>query len=217
MLYPLSYEGRVPHVRSTTGDTVPGGGAVVPARFSPNSYPVLSRLRVSAATVVVMLIFHRRNRCSEHVAAPVEASEPAVDASLDRVAVLLSVGLTELAPALSRELGPGFSVVTEGPGESGVMIVGPCGPAGVAFLRASHRGVVILVVDRRWPASRPDEAVIHLEAGADGYLSSPPVAEVASHVRALVRRATGATVAMRPAVAMRPTDATGMRAPASAA
>jgi DNA-binding response OmpR family regulator len=69
------------------------------------------------------------------------------------------------------------------------MIVGPVGPAGVAFLRISHPGVVLLVVDRRGYGPRPVEAVAHLDSGADGYLANPLVVEVASHVQALVRRA----------------------------
>ena len=104
--------------------------------------------------------------------------------------VLLSPGLVDLAPALAQALGGEFAVQTEGRGGEGVMVVGPSGPAGIAFLRASHPGVALLVVDRRGGRSSATEAVVHLEAGADGYLAGPPVAEVASHVRALARRRT---------------------------
>lgn len=126
-------------------------------------------------------------------------SDPSVPGS--GVAVLLSPGVVEMGPALSRELGPGFSVLTDGPGVTGVMIVGPLGPAAMAFLRASHPGIGLLVVDRRWHVPRPDEAVIHLEAGADGYLACPPAAEVASHVRALARRGRSASAAATDSVA----------------
>jgi hypothetical protein len=105
------------------------------------------------------------------------------------VPVVLSPGLAELAVPLTNALGPPFRVLSDGSVNTGVMIVGPLGPVGIAFLRASHPGVVLLVVDRRWSSSQPNEAVAHLEAGADGYLASPMVAEVASHVRALARRA----------------------------
>ncbi len=148
-----------------------------------------------------MMTFHRkrggRDKGRGHDPYRDSPPENAAEAELDlsdgeqvaAVAVLLSPGLVELAPSLTQALGGGFSVRTDGPCTSGVMIFGPVGPAGVAFLRASHPGVVLLVIDRRWPSSQPAEAVTHLEAGADGYLSSPLVAEVASHVRALVRRA----------------------------
>jgi hypothetical protein len=105
------------------------------------------------------------------------------------VAVLLSPGLADMAAPLMQALGAGFVVETDGPGVSGVMIIGPAGPAGLGFLRVSHPGVVLLVVDRRGSGPRPAEAVAHLGAGADGYLANPPIAEVASHVRALARRA----------------------------
>jgi hypothetical protein len=136
-----------------------------------------------------MQIFHHRRR--PEAAAPAGGPEDdglVTAAPTPGVPVLLSPGVVELEAGLSRELGPGFSVQTEGPGADGVMVVGPLGPAAMAFLRASHPGVVLLVVDRRWHVPNPNEAVIHLEAGADGYLASPMVAEVASHVRALVRR-----------------------------
>ena len=106
------------------------------------------------------------------------------------VSVLLSPGLAELAPALSRALGSEFAVTTDRIGRRGVMLTGPVGPAGVAFLRASYPGVGLLVVDRRWSGRRAGEVVINLEAGADGYLTSPSVAEMASHVTALARRYT---------------------------
>jgi hypothetical protein len=114
---------------------------------------------------------------------PVDPPGPAA------VPVLLSPGLAELAGPLTSALGAGFRVLTDGSVNTGVMIVGPLGPVGIAFLRASHPEVVLLVVDRRWSSSQPNEAVAHLEAGADGYLASPLMAEVASHVRALARRA----------------------------
>jgi len=137
-----------------------------------------------------MLTIHRK-RGRGHTVASAEP-DPSVGDN-DAVAVLLSAGLVELAPSLAQALGPGFAVGTDDRGVCRVMIVGPVGPTGVAFLRASHPGAMVLVVDRRWPSSRghPDVAVIHLEAGADGYLLSPPVAEVASHVRALARRTGG--------------------------
>jgi hypothetical protein len=134
-----------------------------------------------------MLTFHRK-----HGRRPDEFEpDPAVDDCLTTVTVLLSPGLVELAPSLGQALGPGFRIETDHSGACHVLIVGPVGPAGVAFLRASHRGAALLVVDRRWPTSwtHAGEAVVHLEAGADGYLLSPPVSEVASHVRALIRRA----------------------------
>jgi len=140
-----------------------------------------------------MQIFHHHRRPEVAAPAVTPAGGPGLvglvtDVPIAGVPVLLSPGVVELEPALSRELGPGFSVETEGLGADGVMIVGPLGPAAMAFLRASHPGVVLLVVDRRSHVPNPDQAVIHLEAGADGYLASPMVAEVASHVRALVRR-----------------------------
>jgi hypothetical protein len=105
--------------------------------------------------------------------------------------VLLSPGLAEMAPTLSDLLGPDFAVSTERVGTGGVMVTGPVGPVGVAFLSASYPGVRLLVVDRRWAGRRTGEAVLHLEAGADGYLSSPTIADVASHVQALARRSLG--------------------------
>jgi hypothetical protein len=134
-----------------------------------------------------MQIFHRRRQHEDAPPVPSPASEPEGPIA-PGVAVLLSPGVVDLEPALSRLLGPGFTVQGDGPGTDGVMIVGPLGPAAVAFLRASHPGVALLVVDRRWHVPNPNEAVLHLEAGADGYLASPLVAEVASHVRAQVRR-----------------------------
>ncbi|MGH9124801.1 MAG: hypothetical protein ACRDZ8_08765 [Acidimicrobiales bacterium] len=120
--------------------------------------------------------------------------EDALDPPLpEAVPVLLSPGMSELAPALALSLGPQYAVQTDGSGEWGVMVVGPLGAAGIAFLRASHRHMRLLVVDRRWASSQPNEAVLHLEAGADGYLSSPLVAEVASHIKALVRRSLANT------------------------
>lgn len=107
------------------------------------------------------------------------------------MSVLLSPGLAELAPALAAALGGGFAVTTDHMVGRGVMVTGPAGPIGVAFLWASYPGVGVLIVDRRWPRRRPAEAVAHLEAGADGYLASPTVAEVASHIQALARRTTG--------------------------
>jgi hypothetical protein len=101
--------------------------------------------------------------------------EPDV-ATAPAVTVVLSPGLVELAPGLSRTLGPGFSVTTDAVGAHGVMLVGPVGPAGVALLRASHPGVLLLVVDRRGRSLGTNEAVEYLEAGADGYLSNPVLA-----------------------------------------
>lgn len=115
----------------------------------------------------------------------------------EAVPVLLSPGLSELAPALALSLGPEYAVQTDGSEDWGVMVVGPLGAAGIAFLRASHRHMRLLVVDRRWPSSQPNEAVLHLEAGADGYLCSPLVAEVASHIKALVRRSLSNTPTKR--------------------
>ncbi len=120
---------------------------------------------------------------------PIDEAPPAVPHQAGGVPVLLSPGLVDLAAPLSQALGPGFSVETEGLGWSGVMLVGAVGATGVRFLRISHPGVVLLVVDRRGYGHRPIDAVTHLDAGADGYLANPPVAEVASHVQALVRRA----------------------------
>jgi hypothetical protein len=134
-----------------------------------------------------MPIFRRRHRRSEEP--PIEGGKLSAARPADDVAVLLSPGLMDLATPLSEALGPGYSVATEGLGWSGVMIVGPVGPAGVSFLRISHPGVVLLVVDRRGYGPRPIEAVAHLDAGADGYLANPLVVEVASHVQAMVRRA----------------------------
>jgi hypothetical protein len=135
-----------------------------------------------------MVTFRRRNRRNERrIEPPVHNTEPTAGEQ-PGVPVLLSPSLVELAASLSQALGADFAVQTEGHGATGVMIVGPCGPAGIAFLRASHPRTVLLVIDRRWSVPRPAEAVIHLEAGADGYLARPLVAEVASQVRALARR-----------------------------
>jgi hypothetical protein len=90
--------------------------------------------------------------------------------------VLLSPGLAELAPGLAQILGPEFEVSTEHVGQCRVLMTGPVGLAGVAFLRASYPSTGLLVVDRRWPGRRPGEAVIVLDAGADGYLCSPSLA-----------------------------------------
>jgi hypothetical protein len=128
-----------------------------------------------------MEILHRKHR----------PDHPIVSGATTSCPVLLSPGLAEIAPTLSDLLGPDFAVSTERIGTGGVMVTGPVGPVGVAFLRASYPGVRLLVVDRRWAGRRTGEAVIHLEAGADGYLSSPTIAEVASHVQALSRRTSG--------------------------
>jgi len=107
------------------------------------------------------------------------------------VSVLLSPGLAELAPGVAAALGAEFAVTTDRLVGRGIMVTGPVGPIGVAFLQASYPGTGLLIVDRRWPHRRPAEAVVHLEAGADGYLASPTVAELASHIQALARRTTG--------------------------
>lgn len=107
-----------------------------------------------------------------------------------RIPVLLSAGLAEMAPTLSRALGPSFEVTTEPRSDRGVMLTGPVGPAGVAFLRVCYPQAALLVIDRRWRAGRSNEVVVNLEAGADGYLTGPTLAEVASHIQALARRYT---------------------------
>ena len=107
-----------------------------------------------------------------------------------RIPVLLSAGMAEMAPALSAALGAGFDVTTEPRSARGVMLTGPVGPAGVAFLRVCYPQAALLVIDRRWRAARSNEVVVNLEAGADGYLANPTLAEVASHVQALARRYT---------------------------
>jgi DNA-binding response OmpR family regulator len=70
------------------------------------------------------------------------------------------------------------------------MLTGPVGPAGVAFLRICYPKAALLVIDRRGRPGRSSAVVDNLEAGADGYLTSPTLAEVASHVQALARRYT---------------------------
>ncbi|MDQ1356344.1 MAG: hypothetical protein QOG44_717 [Acidimicrobiaceae bacterium] len=190
MLYPLSYEGWIPghtagHVRCLTrlrhGTRRPGEILTKLPGCLQGIRPVVTHTRL-------MLTFRWHHRRTPE--RPIEATEPDVAQPADGVPVLLSPGLVDLAGPLSAALGPGFAVETEGLGWSGVMIVGPVGPPGVSFLRISHPGVVLLVVDRRGYGPRSIEAVAHLDAGADGYLASPPVAEVASHVQALVRRAS---------------------------
>ncbi len=173
MLYPLSYEGWAARLKAT-------GASGKGSHETPSSPSAKFAFGLPAWLVC---------RSSTTAIAPRDParSELVAPSPTPGVPVLLSPGVIELEPALSRELGPGFSVQTEGPGADGVMIVGPLGPAAMAFLRASHPDVVLLVVDRRWHVPDPNEAVIHLEAGADGYLASPVAAEVASHVRALVR------------------------------
>jgi hypothetical protein len=150
-----------------------------------------------------MAIFRRHARPTTR--SPGNDRTPPVVPDHDAVVVLLSPGLVDIAVLLAEVLGPGFVVQSDGPGASGVMLVGPLGPVGVAFLRVSHPGVVLLVVDRRGSGSHAVEAVAHLEAGADGYLANPPVAEVASHVQALARRrrpAATAPAATTPATAV---------------
>jgi hypothetical protein len=136
-----------------------------------------------------MGIFHRRIGDDGRPVAP--AVEPKSSPRPPGLSVLLSPGLAEVAPALAPALGPGFAVMTDQVVGRGIMVSGPVGPIGVAFLRASYPGVGLLIVDRRWPSRRPAEAVVHLEAGADGYLASPTVAELASHIQALARRMVG--------------------------
>ena len=136
-----------------------------------------------------MRIFHRHSEDDGPTTEPGAARAKVVPAeAAPGISVLLSPGLAEISPSLSRVLGPEFDVTTERVRVGGIMITGPVGPVGVAFLRASYPGVGLLIVDRRWPSRRPSEAVVHLEAGADGYLSSPSIVEVASHVLALTRR-----------------------------
>jgi hypothetical protein len=135
-----------------------------------------------------MPLYHPRSRQTDRSLTIQEVDAPAAETPAG-VIVLLSPGLTDLALPLQEALGSGFTVQTAGTGGRGVMIVGPVGAAGVALLRVSYPGVVLLVLDRRGRGPRSADAVVHLEAGADGYLASPPVAEVASHVRALARRA----------------------------
>ena len=203
MLYPLSYEGPT--------DTVPGRHDWLSVLIKlPAQFQVAPRLGWNAHPMMTL----RRSRgrrdkgrgwdpCRDSLAdealmpAAKAGPDPVGDERAPAVTVLLSPGLAELAPSLAHALGPDFSVRTEGRSEGGVMIVGPVGPTGIAFLRASHPKAVLLVIDRRWPSSQPAEAVNHLEAGADGYLCSPPLAEVASHVRALARRVDGARAIIR--------------------
>jgi hypothetical protein len=116
---------------------------------------------------------------------------PSPSLSPKAVTVWLSPGLAEMAPALTSILGGDFTVTTDHHSGAGVMLSGPVGPAGVAFLRACYPRYGLLIVDRRWGGRRSSEVVISLEAGADGYLTSPSTLEVASHVQALARRYTG--------------------------
>jgi hypothetical protein len=206
-LYPLSYGGWIDQRAGRTGTTPtayleatlssPGRLTEALTKFLTNAQPI-SRFGCDTG---VMAIFRRHTRPTQP---PPESDSEREFARAELpvgVAVLLSPGLADMAAPLMQALGAGFVVETDGPGVSGVMIIGPAGPAGLGFLRASHPGVVLLVVDRRGSGPRPAEAVAHLEAGADGYLANPPIAEVASHVRALARRArpTGAAPARAPA------------------
>lgn len=136
-----------------------------------------------------MRIFHRHSQDDCRTTDPSRDVADGITTQPDPgISVLLSPGLAEMAPALAHVLGSEFDVTTEAVRAHGVMITGPVGPVGVAFLRASYPGIGLLVVDRRWPGRRPTEAVVHLEAGADGYLSNPTIVEVASHVLVLTRR-----------------------------
>jgi hypothetical protein len=103
------------------------------------------------------------------------------------VPVSVSSGVDERLPGLGDALGRGIDVVVDEPSRSAVMIVGAIGPAGVAFLRARYPSARVLVLDH-YAAAEMRAASGYLDAGADAYLTSASLGEVAAHVRALLRR-----------------------------
>src|SRR5215471_7778269 len=95
-----------------------------------------------------MALFHRH---SSHRPDP-QPGEEFSPTSVDTIGVVLSAGLNDLGPMLQQALGKEFTVRAddgEGTGIGSVVVVGPVGPTGIGFLRATHPTSVLLVVDRR--------------------------------------------------------------------
>lgn len=96
-----------------------------------------------------------------------------------RVAVFREVPLS--VSGLFAELGDGFARAA--PGEPADVVV-VAATEGVP--RSSERGALVLVVAS--PDAGGGEAVRALDAGADAFVATSSLGEVAAHVRALARR-----------------------------
>jgi hypothetical protein len=104
------------------------------------------------------------------------------------VTVSVAAALRRLLGPLEPSLGAGYRLVTDDLDGSNVAVVGAVGAAELQRLRRCHPRPALLVVDPR-TGYDTTEAVAYLDAGADGYLRTATVGEVAAHVRALSRSA----------------------------
>jgi hypothetical protein len=116
------------------------------------------------------------------------------------VTVSVSQGVHERLAGLPQALGPAVEVAVGDPHRAAVILVGAIGPAGAAFLRARYPAARLMVLGQcatgadGAPGAPGAPASAYLDAGADAYVAGASLAEIAAHVRALLRRPSGGTV-----------------------
>jgi hypothetical protein len=103
------------------------------------------------------------------------------------ISVHVSEGLAPIAVDIAERLGPGFDVTVGPPAGGNVAVLAALGREAIAFFHARHPDTVFLVV-KRGATGHDDGATDYLDAGADQFLASGSIDEVALHIRALARR-----------------------------
>ncbi|MEY2460934.1 MAG: hypothetical protein QOG30_2764 [Acidimicrobiaceae bacterium] len=103
------------------------------------------------------------------------------------VRVRITEGLAPIAAAVAERLGPGFEVTVGSPTGGSIAVVAALGREATAFVHAQHPDALLLVV-KRGATGHDDGAADYLNAGADQFLASGSLDEVALHIRALARR-----------------------------
>jgi hypothetical protein len=103
------------------------------------------------------------------------------------IGVRVSEGLAPVAADIATRLGPGFDVTVGAPTHDSVAVVAALGREAIAFVHGQHPDAVLLVV-KRGATGHDDEPADYLDAGADQFLESGSLDEIAVYIRALSRR-----------------------------
>ncbi|MCU1454272.1 MAG: hypothetical protein JWN46_2418 [Acidimicrobiales bacterium] len=101
--------------------------------------------------------------------------------------VTLLGGLASLGPGIEFTSGGQLACNDVLDERTQILAVEPCSPDELRELRARHRNVSLVVIDRREAASARMMAAC-LAAGADAYVSSGETRVVTAHLEALARR-----------------------------
>ena len=160
----------------------PKGRATGPSHFTWDTQPD----RSSAGDDEAMFRRAPRKQPPGRRPSAPRTAAPISDSTAPVTVVSLSAGLGYLAASLASILGAEFTVCVDGHDGADVVVVGPVGTAGVAVLALRYRMAgLVVVVPGRVDATA---AVAYLDAGADDFVATGSVVELAAHIVAVGRR-----------------------------